>query len=333
MTLKKSVCALLGALGILILVLDARTALQGAAAGMELCIRTVVPSLFPFLFLCGLLTDSLWGSRLLFLRVVGKRLGIPAGAESILLSGFLGGYPAGASAVGNAVHQGSLSEEDGEHLLTFCSNAGPAFLFGMTARQFPNLGWIFAMWLCLILSSLITGRLMPAPAPSSAVLSPRTSSLSGSLNRTVKTMGAICGWVLLFRILTEFLNRWALWIFPDDIQVLLTGLLELSNGCCSLSRMDDLNLRFLVCTLIHAFGGLCVTMQTASVIGGLSMKPYLMGKVIQTLFSVVLAALWLRFGWICPWAILVIILAFPGKAVYNAFITNGRTLYAVSEKN
>ena len=94
MALKKSVCALLGALGILILVLDARTALQGAAAGMELCIRTVVPSLFPFLFLCGLLTDSLWGSRLLFLRVVGKRLGIPAGAESIQQSGFLGGYPA-----------------------------------------------------------------------------------------------------------------------------------------------------------------------------------------------------------------------------------------------
>ena len=333
MTLKKSVCALLCALGILILVLDARTALHGAAAGMELCIRTVVPSLFPFLFLCGLLTDSLWGSRMLFLKFAGNRLGIPSGAESILLSGLLGGYPAGAAAVGNAVLQGSLSKEDGEHLLTFCSNAGPAFLFGMTARQFPDLGWILAMWLCLILSSLITGRLMPAPAPSSAVLSPRTSSLSGSLNRTVKTMGAICGWVLLFRILTEFLNRWALWIFPDDIQVLLTGLLELSNGCCCLSRMDDLRLRFLVGTLIHAFGGLCVTMQTASVIGGLSMKPYLIGKVMQSLLAVALGALWLQFGWICPGLILVIILAFPGKAVYNAFITTGRTLYAVSEKN
>ena len=36
------------ALGMLVLILDSKTALAGAREGIDLCIRTVIPSLFPF---------------------------------------------------------------------------------------------------------------------------------------------------------------------------------------------------------------------------------------------------------------------------------------------
>ena len=39
----------------LMLILDGRTALTGAAEGIDLCIRTVIPALFPFFVLSPLL--------------------------------------------------------------------------------------------------------------------------------------------------------------------------------------------------------------------------------------------------------------------------------------
>ena len=114
-------------------------------------------------------------------------------------------------------------------------------------------------------------------------------------------MATVCGWVVLFRVLLAFLKRWFFWILPAAVQVAVTGILELSNGCCELLAVTDVSDRFCICSGILAFGGLCVTMQTVSVTAGLSLKPYFWGKLLQTLFSLALAALiaygiWLPFG-------------------------------------
>lgn len=297
MSLRKILTAGLACAGMLVLILDGETALHSASAGIELCLRTVVPSLFPFLFLCSILTGNLWGSSFPGMKFLGKRLGIPEGAESLLITAILGGYPAGAQAIGECYRQGRLSKSDAQHLLTFCSNAGPAFLFGMVVLQFPDVKTIWALWTIQILSALLTGTLDRRESYDKGILSPKTTSVSQILTQTVKTMGIICGWILLFRIISGFLNRWFLWYFSEYIQVILTGLLELSNGCCALGEIQSVPLRFVVCSAFLSFGGLCVTMQTASVIGGLSLNPYLRGKLLQTAVSLVLAMLYLSWGW------------------------------------
>lgn len=288
---------LFGAVGMLVLILDGETALQGAAAGIDLCLRTVIPSLFPFLFLCAMLTDSLWGSHFRWLQPIARRLGIPSGAESILISALLGGYPAGAQQIGQAYREGKLTREDGAHLLTFCSNAGPAFLFGITATSFSSLSWVWALWFLQILAAMVTGWLGASGRSLNAVMTGKSRSISQILFQTTKTMGLLCGWILLFQILLAFLNRWFFWSVSETVQVILTGLLELSSGCCALERIPSEQIRFLVCSGILSFGGLCVAMQTAAVIGDLPMGAYLRGKGIQTCLSLMFAGVFLRFGW------------------------------------
>lgn len=311
MTLQKKISAGLAAGGMLALILDGQTALAGAAAGMELCLKTVIPSLLPFLFLCSVLTGALWGGNFSWLRPLGKRLGIPKGAESLLIAAILGGYPVGAQAIGEAYREQRLSWDASHHLLTFCSNAGPAFLFGMAALQFPNGQTVWALWIIQILSALLTGILGTNGDPHPALLPPKTASISQTLMNTVKTMGIICGWILLFRIFTDFLTHWVLWYFPPEIQVVITGLLELSNGFCALSEIQDITLRFLICSGFLSFGGLCVTMQTASVIGVLSLKPYIAGKLMQTVFSLILSILYLSCGWTAIGCAVLCVFIFP----------------------
>ena len=78
-------------------------------------------------------------------------------------------------------------------------------------------------------------------------------------------------------------------MLPVALQVTITGILELSNGCCELTRVSDPLLRFVICSGMLAWGGLCVTLQTYSVASGLNIRSYLKGKLLQTLFSLLLS--------------------------------------------
>ena len=99
MKLRKILPGLFAAAGMVVLILDSRTALMGASEGVALCLKTVIPSLFPFFILSGILSGSLMGLEFPILRPIGRVLGMPNGSEMLLVSGFLGGYPVGAKAV------------------------------------------------------------------------------------------------------------------------------------------------------------------------------------------------------------------------------------------
>lgn len=275
--------------GLLLLILDAKTALLGAAEGMELCIKSIVPSLFPFFVLSILLTGALTGAQIPFLRPLGKLLRMPRGSESIFLIGILGGYPVGAQAVA----QSNISKAEARRMLGFCSIAGPSFLFGIVAMKLSDPAAPWALWLIHILSAVLTGILLPGGSYSTQVTTNKTEiSLTDAVRKAIKILASVCAWVILFRIVIAFLTRWVLWILPDWLRITLCGILELANGCCTLDGITNEALRFTICSAILAFGGLCVAMQTASVTGSLGFGMYFPGKLLQTAISIVLSTLW-----------------------------------------
>ena len=296
--MKKSLTfGIFSAIGMLMLILDSKTALQGAQEGIDLCLRAVIPSLFPFLFLGSILAGAAGnGSRLL--RPVGRLLHIPAGAEGIFLTGILGGYPTGARVVTEAYKSGQLSKNEANWMLTFCNNAGPAFLLGILSTKFSHWSTIWVLWGIHILSAMVVARLQ---SPNAHQHNVRTEIQSISpiqaLKQAVITIGCICGWVVLFRIFLCFCSKWLLWAVPKHVQIAFSGLVELTNGCCELDAITSESARFVLCSVLLAFGGLCVTMQTASVIGTLSLAAYLRSKVVQTAISAVLALIvsWILF--------------------------------------
>lgn len=274
------------ALGMLLLILDGKTALAGAQEGIDLCIRTVIPSLFPFFVLSSVLLGSLSAN---WLRPLGKLCGMPEGTEALLLVGFLGGYPTGAQCIAQAYQAGQLSKNQAERMLAFCNNAGPSFLFGMIAPMFDHAYIAWLLWGIHIVSALAVAVTLPKEASPAARITLQQVSLPQALSKGVYTMTLVCGWVILFRIVITFLNRWFLWLLPVSAQVIVSGLLELSNGCIALGRIETIGLRFIICAALLSFGGLCVTMQTVSVTKGLSLRLYMPGKLMQSVISLILA--------------------------------------------
>lgn len=280
------------ALMMVLLILDPKTAVDSAKSGIQMCIVSVIPSLFSFLVLSGMITSSFLGTKITLLDPIRKICGIPSGAESLLIVGLIGGYPVGAQCVHRAYSDGQISRMDAERMLGFCNNAGPAFIFGITAALFdsPAIAWI--VWGIQIASALTVGILLPGKSGNACQMAANHNfNLSANLNQSVRTMGIICGWIVASKIVIGFLERWILWIAPVELKIAFGGFIELSNGCLGLYEISSQRLRFIFTSAFLAFGGLCVWLQTVSVTGDLSAKLCYKGKCLQALFSIAASAL------------------------------------------
>lgn len=292
MQLKKVLSLSVTAFIMVLMILDTEMAFYSANEGVDICLRTIIPSLFPFFFLSGIINSALIGTNSPILRPISTLCRIPAGGESLMILGLIGGYPVGASAVYGAYSAGSINRNSAQRMLSFCNNAGPAFIFGIFSPLFENKLALWALWGIHIGSAIAVSMLLPAVKSEECTQSSHHSiTITRALHLAIRNTATVCGWVVLFRIAIGFLNRWFLWLFPKEWQVLLCGLLELSNGCISLSLISADGLRFVVASVILAFGGICVAMQTATVIGDLSPKSYWLGKAMQTAISLLLSAI------------------------------------------
>lgn len=292
MNQKRNFSWIFAPIAMAILILDTKTAYFAAIDGINMCMRSVVPSLFPFIVISSLTTKALLGRFRKLLRPLGKLCRIPEGCESLLLTGFLGGYPVGAQCIYQAYCAGSISRKDAERMIGFCNNAGPSFIFGIVGSLFSN-SWIpWILWGVHILSALIVGIILPGSAADPCrTLNSQKTTLVKSISGSIKTMANICGFVLLFRVIISYADKYILLLLPQYLSITITGLLELTNGCLALQNIAGEHVRFLICTALLSFGGICITLQTAAVTEGLDTRFYFPGKVMQCCISVLFAEL------------------------------------------
>ena len=232
-----------------LLLTQAETAAQAVREGISLCLTSVVPSLFPFFVLSSLLTDR------------------TAAQAAAFLLGCVGGYPVGARTAAALVHQGSLSPDEGEHLLTFCNNAGPAFtvgVAGLAVFHSPAVGAY--LYLLHITSALLTGLLLcpagtgavtrrppPSPAPPEK---PFPLRFLQAVEDAASAMGRVCAFVVFFLVLLRLLEHYT------GAWGAAAGVVELTNG---ILRLTPGRRGFVLASSLLGWGGLSVHCQTAAV--------------------------------------------------------------------
>ena len=211
--------------GIFILILDSPSAVAGAADGIQMCMQQVIPAIFPMLVLSIWLTQIMGNSELTIFRPLGRLLRIPDHAISLLIPAFFGGYPVGAQCTAEQYRHGSLSKETAEKMLSFCNNAGPSFIFGFLPIVFANTYRIWQIWLTHIGSAILAGIVLcHSEEKERQRVMQRGAPIMGT---AVRSMALICGWVIFFRVLTGFLERWFLWKVPSTMAVVLLSLIHI----------------------------------------------------------------------------------------------------------
>ena len=274
---------------------DAGRVRMAVAEALSLCAGTVIPALFPFMVVSGLLVSLGFGEWLSprLAGLMGPLFRLPGSAASALLLGFVGGYPIGARTAADLYREGLLTREETERLLTFCNNSNPAFLISVLGSGvFGDVRTGVWLWLIHILSALLTGCFFCArtSAPSRRPLkkvSCRAVSCSaafvGAVGRAASGMLSICAFVVVFYVAAIPLQA-----LGGPAAAILTGMLELF----SLTPLLTANaFGFLLAAFCSGWGGLSVLAQTAAVLeeAGLRLRPALAGKLLQGLLSLALA--------------------------------------------
>lgn len=289
---QQIVIPVFAACGLFVLIMDTETAIAGAQEGIGLCIRSLIPSLFPLMVVSAYFCNVYARIKLPLLKPIMRFCRIPEGAESLFVIGILGGYPVGAKAIADAHRQGKLEHNAAKRMLCFCNNAGPAFIFGIVGCQFDN---ALIPWLILfvqVLSAVVTGYLIPGQTGKfTSAPSTNTKNFVHTFHDSLKAICTVCGWIILFRTLLAILYRWLFWVLPSAIQVVLTGVLEISNGCLALDQIQNAGLKFIMCSGLLSFGGICVYLQTVSVSGAINTSLYFPGKFLQCLVSILLSGI------------------------------------------
>ena len=297
---------------------------QAASDALRLCAASVIPALFPFLVVTGLLMSlgfGAWASPYLA-PLMTDLYRLPGSAGSALLLGFLGGYPVGARTAADLYRLGYLTQDETERLLTFCNNANPAFFISVLGiGVFHSARAGIRLLLIHILSALLTGLCFRGQAVAHTPPNPRKPSRDASavtrapstdthavtrnpppnappaflpafvdaVSGAASAMLRVCAFVTFFSVLVRPLKEWT-----HPAAAPLVGLLELFSLTPMLTP-DSYG--FLLASFCAGFGGLSALAQTAAVLEhtGLSIRPCLLGKLVQAALSALLAAAVTRF--------------------------------------
>ena len=292
--------------------------------GITLCGNVILPSLFPFFVLSSLVVElgmSRYLGRLLE-PVMAPLFRVNGSCAAALALGFVGGYPVGARTAIQLYENGQCSRTEAERMLAFCNNSGPAFILGVVGAGVFGSGTV-GLLLCLIhlLASLCVGLLFrfykPREGPQTlrgrspqfqavrfSKAFPR--SVTGALQSTLN----ICAFILFFtvflrilahagilaaaaRLLTALLSPLGMDQFWAER--LLTGLMEVSSGVSSLTD-GTLSGRLSMAAFMLGWAGISVHCQVLAFLGdsGLSVRTYVLGKLLHGTISAGLAALLYR---------------------------------------
>lgn len=268
----------------------------GVASGIQSALGLVIPSLFFFMIASNLLSRSIAGELAAKpFAFLAKLFRIPPDAVLIVVLSLLGGYPVGAKLLADRVKEGSLSAADGERMLCYCVNCGPAFLIsGVGGAIFGNLKAGVYLYLSQVAACLLTGCLCRrTSAGGQAVHKPsRRPPLSqlivDSVTAAIRSMGTICGFVVAFSALLPFLPLLTSHL-PAAATALLQGLLEVTAGCTLLPG-GATPYPLLFAAGFTSFGGICVLFQITAMLqgSGIRIKRFFLLRPVYVLTSVLL---------------------------------------------
>ena len=197
-----------------LLLLRHRTAAAaGVVSGIHTCLGTLIPSLFPFILLACLCTNSR-AAQVLFRPlspVMRHVFRLPACAAPAVLLGLTAGYPTGAKITANLYAAEKLTREQTARLLCFCTAPGYAFAAAYTGglllrSERIGLNLFFACALAPLLLGLILSRFAEKPEKN---LKPPESAPGGIVSAVqdgIKATVSLCGFVIVFSMLLAVLH-------------------------------------------------------------------------------------------------------------------------------
>lgn len=280
---------------------------------LVLCIRTVIPSVFPIAAAGGILTCMAPPPHFIC-RLPARLFSLSDESVGVLLISLVSGFPVGAMLASRLLEVGKIDGEEAARLCCYTNNASAAFLVGTVGEGFfgsAKIGWI--LWLSSMLASLTLALIMGRRARKTwrerrkqmekgsghENLLPTPGALARSVASTGLGMLKLSAFVVFFAVFCTFLEECLELLLPDRIlfryvKAACYCFFEITGGLRALSALSiPTVLQTALAGIVTGFGGLSVFFQcmaagdapSALSLFAARMKISLLGGIFATIFA------------------------------------------------
>ena len=319
--MPKILLALLTIIVILLIIAKPSVCINSVSNGLMVWAKTILPSLFPFMFFTKFLTslDIFDGITKKFSKITKFLFRAPSISSYIFLMSIISGYPVGAKLISEFYIAGKITEKQANKLITFCSTSGPLFIIGSVGTaMFLNSKIGYILFLSHLLSTILNGILYRNKFVdfTEYSLDKKENSnidqiLPETMNNSILSCMIVGGYISIFFLVIEIFSYFGLFEpivallsklfsqfgFSDTlIKSSLYGIIEMSKGCIELSKIGISNISVSIASFLISFGGLCTFFQAITFLSKCKIKPkfYLLQKLTHGVFSFILTFIFMK---------------------------------------
>ncbi len=297
---------------IFLFVYNLQSCIDAALVGVNLVVKTIIPTIFPFSVICNLLIS--YDGVGLYSKILGpilcKPLKLSKSSSFPIVASFLSGYPLGCKYCCDLYSLGYIDKREFERLLNIASNASPMFIIGSIGATMlgdVKLGFILLIsnYLSPIIVGILTMRHSKISSTSKELPKNNTntnfgSALKSALDNGINTTLQVGAFVVLISIIISIIkNNAYISIAFNNIEAFLNlpkysiyglflGSVEFTNGCKLITTLPlTLPFKLAIISFICSFSGLSVIAQISSFIYkyDISIAKYSFIKFIQGIIS------------------------------------------------
>lgn len=301
------ICSLL----ILQILVAPKICIDAAVNGVLLFFYKVFPSLFSFLVVSNIILsyDGVYIYSKLLGNAICKPLRLPKNCSFVLIISVLCGYPLGAKYACDLYERSIIDLKTFERLLNIASNASPLFMLGSVGISMLKSSYIgYILLLSNIISCAAMGFVLPSRITNKKDVPEKShiysnmnigNVLKSSVENSIKTSLSIGGFVTAYSVIINILKNNQLFsiiiqqlsnimnISKDVLEGSILGIIEMTNGCNLIaSSAASIYTKIAIVSFLFTFSGLSIISQVYSFTYkfDISMKKYILGKVVQGLF-------------------------------------------------
>ena len=284
--------------------------LTATRKGLTLFSHSILPAIFPFLFLSTVLgkTDFINDVSRAFEKPIRFLFGTSSYGAYVLFSSLICGYPVGALTTYDLYKNGHISSNDARSFLPFTSTAGPIFILATVGGAIfgdKNVGVVILLshYVGTLLNGLswrrrnkrlLTDNVEPCTLTHAhgrvhALIDNEKGDILGeSVVKSTTQMLTVGGYIVLFGLLIDTL---CLLPVVETLHPILKGILfslfEMTRGVVEARNIPANWLSVSVATFAVTFGGLGVNMQNFHFLSkcNCSAKDVILCKISQGFFA------------------------------------------------
>lgn len=293
--MKKLISLITAAAFIILVITSPKICTAGAAKGLLLSGRVIIPSLFPFTACVLFIMKSGGLSLLEFAKPFTKMVfHLTPEQFSLMLLSFIGGYPVGAKLLNEAVKSGKLSRENAGVMLNYCVNAGPAFIIlavGSGILGSKKIGYI--LLIAHIAASLILSLFFGFRINNDNISSKITEESFDTADNFVSAVSdaasavfSVCAYLILFSAINEYISYLSAKVpFLNSV----APLLEVTNAVTGMRNI-------VIIAFLLGFAGISVWCQILSLskLIKINFAVFTLSRIAHGILSAIITALLLK---------------------------------------